>query len=142
MKPEAIVIHHSLTPDSAAVSWAAIRRYHIKELGWKDIGYHWGIERVGGSFEILKGRMDNERGAHCRQAGMNKKSLGICLVGNYDEREPHETMLKKLKQLCRWLMEMHRIQVDAIYPHNVFAEYKTCPGKAFPFNRLIKELRE
>lgn len=142
MKPKAIVIHHSLTVDGATVSWPAIRKYHINELGWKDIGYHWGIEQVGESFEILKGRMDNECGAHCKQAGMNKKSISICLVGNFDECEPPVAMMQKLKRLLRWLMELYKIPVEAIYPHNFFAKYKTCPGKAFPFNQLIADLRK
>jgi N-acetylmuramoyl-L-alanine amidase len=137
MIPTHIILHHSLTKDSKTVSWQAIRQYHMAELGWRAIGYHYGIEMVSGFYEILKGRMDDETGAHCRQDGMNRRSLGICCVGNYDVYAPDITMMFKLKQLVRSLMHIHNIPAENIYPHSHFAKYKSCPGKLFPFERFI-----
>ena len=47
MNPQYIIFHHSLTKDGTVVDWEAMRRYHEQVNGWSDIGYHYGIERVG-----------------------------------------------------------------------------------------------
>ena len=113
MKPDSIVLHHSLTKDGMTVSWNAIRNYHMHKLRWRDIGYHLGIEWIGRmhethrQYEILMGRMLNDTGAHCR--GMNTKSIGICFLGNFDlEKPPLEQWWKGVK-LVRSLMEIFDI---------------------------------
>ena len=141
MKPEYIIIHHSLTHDGQTVSWQAIRNYHMVNLGWRAIGYHYGIELVNDCYEIIKGRMDNEPGAHCKQARMNFKSIGICLVGNFDEDKPDAVMMHRLTQLTRSLMEIHKIPVERVHPHSMFARYKSCPGENFDFDKFIDGLR-
>jgi N-acetylmuramoyl-L-alanine amidase len=142
MTPQHIIIHHSLTKDSGTVSWKAIRMHHMAELGWKAIGYHYGIERINGDYEILKGRMDNETGAHCRQEGMNKKSLGICCVGNFDLHAPDMVIKYKLITLVRSLMKIYSIPIENVSPHSKYATYKTCPGSKFDFPKFLKGLKE
>jgi N-acetylmuramoyl-L-alanine amidase len=108
-------------------------------LGWRAIGYHYGVELVNGHYEILKGRMDDETGAHCRQHQMNRKSLGICMVGNYDEDIPDIVQIHKLTMLTRSLMHIHGIPVERVHPHSLHAP-KTCPGKLFPWDDFISGL--
>lgn len=75
MKHDHIIIHCSYTkPD---MDWDAddIRRIHVVENGWDDIGYHYVITRAG---KVQKGRSDDTPGAHAR--GYND-NIGICLVG-------------------------------------------------------------
>jgi N-acetyl-anhydromuramyl-L-alanine amidase AmpD len=122
------------------VDWEAIRRYHINENGWKDIGYHYGIERVGDEYVILPGRAENEVGAHTKEQKMNFQSLGICVVGNYDNERPPERAFKLLIDLCVRLCRKYDIPTGNIKAHHDYASYKTCPGKMFPMAELREEV--
>lgn len=135
-----IIIHHSLTKDSQTVSWQAIRHYHIYTMGWLDIGYHFGIELVNGEYEVLVGRNLNADGAHCKEAGMNRKAIGICLIGNFDEEEVPQAMWLKAVSFVRGLMEIFDIPVTSVYGHRDFAPYKSCPGKLFRLERFREDL--
>lgn len=144
MNPTHIIIHHSLTEDNQTVSWNAIRDYHINVCGWKDVGYHYGIELIGTQYDILKGRMDDEEGAHC--LGFNDNSIGICLVGNFDHAAPSDTQLKLLRKICRSLMNIYGIKSDHVLGHwetfslrNKPVE-KSCPGNAFSMSAFRTSL--
>ena len=53
-----------------------IRRWHVTERKWSDIGYHFIVHRNG---QIRAGRPITRSGAHTR--GHNKSTIGIALVG-------------------------------------------------------------
>lgn len=164
MHPDAIIIHHSLTPDGATVSWQAIRTYHTSyrrngkivtpeaardmmargltvEKPWRAIGYHFGIELVNNRYEILGGRSMTEPGAHCLDRGMNSHSLGICLVGNFDLAPPPQLQWDGAVDLVRSLMDIWKIKAERVFGHNEMAAYKSCPGKRFDMNRFRQNLR-
>lgn len=137
MKKTHIIIHHSLTKDGKEVSWGAIRRYHTVDLGWRDIGYHFGIEAVGDYFEIIFGRWIDEDGAHCKEMNMNTVGIGICVVGNYDDQVPALGAWNKAVELVKRLIKLYDIPVENVLGHGEVqrmanAPYiKTCPGKTF-----------
>lgn len=135
--PRYIIVHHSLTEDSETLSWPAIRKYH-KNKGWRDVGYHFGIELVGDRHEIIVGRSMLDSGAHCLEEGMNYKSIGICVVGNYDDDAPPLEAWKLLIKLIKDLMVIFTIPVENVRGHREFARYKSCPGKKFNMN-LVRE---
>lgn len=150
MTPEYILIHHSATRDTASSSWEAIHRYHTQTNGWRDIGYHYGIERIGEHFQLRFGRPTSEPGAHCSEGGFNRKSIGICLVGDFDKEAPPEPQLQMAFVLCRSLMRKHNIP-----PHNVLGhreaglhagfdwrkgQFKSCPGLLFDMDAFRSNL--
>lgn len=163
MKPDAIILHHSATADGQSVSWGAIRKFHtswridgriinasdgekLSEQGqpvvkpWRDIGYHFGIEQVGEHFEILVGRMADESGAHCVESRMNRRALGICFVGNFDQVEVPKAQWDLGLRLVRCQMHIYKIPPAMVFGHREFAHYKTCPGHLFDLDRFRKAL--
>ncbi len=135
-----IMIHHSLTEDGRTVSWQAIRRYHVTEQKWLDIGYHFGIELINDHYEVLVGRDLDRDGAHC--VGMNAKAIGICLVGNFDASPVPAAQWNRAAALVRSLMKELDIPIDNVVPHRDYAP-KSCPGKLFDmasFRRVIGAL--
>ena len=48
-----IIIHCSATPEGRDVKTSEIKRWHVEDNGWRDIGYHFVIELDG---SIHKGR--------------------------------------------------------------------------------------
>ena len=140
MEQTYIILHHSLTKDSDTVSWGAIRDYHLG-LGWDDIGYHFGIEEVGDYVETFLGRLPDESGAHCKEAGMNHKSIGICLVGNFDFAPPGEKIWEKAVELVSWLCEIYKIDPINVRAHRSYASYKTCPGRLFDISKFRQNVK-
>ncbi len=70
-----IVLHCSATRAKQNVGAAEIRQWHLKN-GWRDIGYHYVVQRDG---TVEAGRPENDVGSHVK--GHNSTTLGICLVG-------------------------------------------------------------
>lgn len=143
-----IMIHHSLTKDGAEVSWGAIERYHLETQGWRDIGYHAGIELVGSAilgpmaYQAMMGRPEREIAAACPQGNMNALALHVCVVGNYDLAPPSLNILTRLVQriLLPWMAD-YGIPPERIIGHRDFNPAKTCPGRMFDLDLVRKMVR-
>ena len=131
MIPQYIIVHHSLTTDSKTVSSQSIRRYHVKKLKWSAVGYHFFVELINNDYEVILGRMPDTQGAHCKQQGMNRKSLGVCFVGNFDTKKPDPQQWELGVRLCASICKVLNLDVSHIVAHRDYAEYKTCPGRMF-----------
>ena len=79
----AIVVHCSATRPSQDIGVREIDRWH-RQKGYFRVGYHLVIRRDG---TLEKGRDLDQVGAHARDAGYNRKSVGICLVGGVSEKD-------------------------------------------------------
>ena len=141
-KIEWIVVHHSLTPDGPKLSVPAIRHYHTapkpEGKGWDDIGYHMVIERAEMSIEAVMGRPWIYQGAHAR--GRNHNSIGVCILGNFDEYpvppDQWHFAVKALWWLCRYL----RLPAERVVGHREVQRNRRCPGEFFDLDRLRREI--
>lgn len=139
MIPSYIIIHHSLTKDGDTLDWQAIRRYHVEHNGWATVGYHYGIEVVNSEVEILVGRLMTRWGAHC--LGYNQRSLGICVVGNFDEAKPSAKIWETAIELTQSLMDCLRIPPDHVLGHREAAkDSRSCPGKLWDMDEFRRRL--
>ena len=128
-----IIIHCAATPPTwmdgrdLAEQVQEIRRWHVQERGWSDIGYHWIIGRDG---SVATGRPEGVQGAHTR--GHNTDSLGVCLIGGHgsqatDAPADHYTPAQ-LRALRELVVEIQREHPGAtVHGHNEFSA-KACPG--------------
>ncbi|MEO1001287.1 MAG: N-acetylmuramoyl-L-alanine amidase [Pseudomonadota bacterium] len=128
-----IIIHCSATRPGwmadagLAAQVEEIRRWHVDERGWSDIGYHLLIGRDG---RFAGGRPMARTGAHVR--GHNKGSIGVCLIGGHgaaadDRFEEHFTPFQyvALRNVCADLPPT--FESVSIHGHNEFSA-KGCPG--------------
>ena len=81
---DTIIIHCTATrPNwwegkSAQQKTDEVRRWHVEDRGWSDIGYHYLIDRDG---TVTEGRPLERTGAHAK--GHNTGSVGISLFGGH-----------------------------------------------------------
>jgi hypothetical protein len=148
-----IIIHHAAMEDGNANDWLAIKKWHTGQIGNpdstsldynpyikkpdRDIGYHFGIEKVNARLVYQIGRSIDWDGAHT--IGMNRIALGICVIGNFDVAIPTDEHYFLCASLCRALMYKFEIPIINIKPHRDYAT-KTCPGKLFDMAKLITNI--
>jgi|GEM_PF-7036732 len=128
-KPERIILHHSLTDDGkVSSSFEAIKRYHVVNNGWSDIGYHLILEYVNNKLVWRQGRAFETRGAHTKEQNMNFKSIGICVVGNFDKDFLTDDHIQMILQKQQELQILFNRPMPLEF-HRDYATYKSCPGK-------------
>ena len=122
---EYLVIHCSATKPSMDIGLREIKRWHVDDNGWRDVGYHYIIRRNG---EVELGRSNRDTGAHA--AGYNHKSISLCMVGGMAEDNSAENNFTA-QQWTALLDLVKQIKVD--YPeanvigHNEISN-KECPS--------------
>ena len=138
MKIKYLIIHHTATSRDHT-TFESIKRGHIRR-GWGDIGYHFFITAYG----ILKeGRGQDKVGTHCKADGMNFKSLGICLSGNFQVEKPKNKQLDTLKGIIKQLQKIYSVPLENILAHREVKGAKTlCCGKnLIPYIKEIRNLK-
>lgn len=74
-----LAVHAADSKIDMDVTVQTLRRWHVEEKGWEDIGYHYFIKFDG---SLHKCRDRKYQGAHC--VSINHNSLAICLEGGFN----------------------------------------------------------
>ncbi len=127
--------------------------YQHRNSGTKiHTGYHYlmlnGYLYDGSQFDrpsdgqIIVCRPDNIIGAHCRDRGMNRKSLGVCMIGPQDRHGSKFSakQLSGLLFLCNRLCTEHGIGTKNVLGHKEVSGRKSDPRIDMGFFRSL--LRE
>ncbi|HET7036217.1 MAG TPA: N-acetylmuramoyl-L-alanine amidase, partial [Thermomicrobiaceae bacterium] len=96
-----VIIHHTATQnqeDDPAATVRAIYYYHAVTLGWGDIGYNFLVDWHGNVYEGRFGG-PNVVGGHALQ--YNYGSLGVALIGTYDDVDAQPASYDALLRLIR-----------------------------------------
>lgn len=123
-----LIVHCSATYDTMDIGVEEIRRVHVEENGWADIGYHYVIRRSG---VVEVGRPEEVVGAHC--INHNANSIGICLAGGLSKKDGQTISCvnyteDQYRALARVLFRLkNKYPYVQLHGHQDYAN-KFCPG--------------
>lgn len=131
--PKKIIVHHTHNPELTLLT---THKLHQEKFKWAGVGYNYLIEKDSEIFEARGMYV----GAHAK--GHNIESIGIALVGNFDDFVPSNNQLESLIELCIYLMFKYDIEPNKILGHRELQGVtKSCPGNKFnmdEFRELLK----
>jgi len=127
---DTIVIHHSVTPRicNTKRTLNSFNNRHRELLHPKPnslgqhIAYHYVIANNG---EIIPTRGLHEIGYHAGDLEINKKSIGICLIGNFSKDNPSDEQYRSLERLTLELQ--NKFNISSIFGHRSI-KVTECPG--------------
>jgi hypothetical protein len=108
----AVIVHHTVTPNDytreEAPSYVrAVYAYHTRSRGWSDIGYNLLVDKYGTVYEGRYG--DFTRGVvGSHTAGYNAHTIGVSLLGNYEEAALPAPVRDALGRAGAWASDQWR----------------------------------
>lgn len=126
---ELLIVHHSATTSGSAEAFA---QYHVRNLGWPGIGYHFVVDKDG---SVRQTNALTSVSYHVKN--QNTRAIGICCVGHYDQQTPPEAQLRSLISLLKLLK--NRLPGVSIRGHRDFSA-KSCPGRNFPLDEVVRKV--
>lgn len=137
-----IVIHHT---GSAQGSPRAIESYHRRRGMENGLAYHFlignGIGMRDGEIYVCPRWRGQLNGGHLASESLNAKSIGICLVGNFEVSRPTPRQLQSLYAVIAHLRAQCRLSTSAVKLHRQINTKPTaCPGRLFPSKSLQENL--
>lgn len=132
-----IVAHHSAIDQGNA---SIYDRAHRRRGMANGLAYHFvignGNDSEDGEIEVGPRWKQQLAGGHVRTQSVNEVGIGICLVGNLEERKPTEKQVDALLALVRELKAAAVSGEAALTTHrDVDPGHTLCPGRFFPRER-------
>lgn len=150
----AMVVHHAADPNTytAAESASIVRSiyaYHVRTMGWCDMGYNMLVDRYGQVFEGRYGGIDRPvLGAHA--LGFNYQTFSVSVMGNFTSTAPPTAAIDSLvnvlsRRACAFYLDASstvvltsrddgtrypsgtQVSLPVIFGHRD-VNYTTCPG--------------
>ncbi|MEU3073962.1 peptidoglycan recognition protein family protein [Streptomyces laurentii] len=112
-KIKAVVVHHTAESNTYTCADApavvrGIYAYHVKQLGWKDIGYNFLVDKCGTVYEGRKGGVDQPvQGAHAY--GFNSETTGISVLGTYTDAAPSQAAMVSVARIAAWKLGQYGV---------------------------------
>ncbi|KAL8581145.1 hypothetical protein ACOMHN_033593 [Nucella lapillus] len=124
-----VLVHHSAGPFAADRASCiqqvqSFQKMHMDDNKWDDIGYSFVVGEDGNAYE---GRGWNRVGAHT--TGYNAVGIGICVIGNYNIREPNAAALGAVRQLIDYGVRQGHISSDYTLRGHRDVGATECPGE-------------
>ena len=147
-----IIVHHTATEKGSAEYINKLHKQRKDRNGtpWDGMGYHFlinnGNNQPNGKIETGWRWQQQREGAHCRpkedhSKWWNNHTVGIALVGNFENTSPSQAQYESLAKLVRFLQNRYGIPADRIIGHyDVKGAATKCPGKHFSFDKLVRLL--
>lgn len=110
---KAVVVHHTAesntyTCEQAPAVVRGIHAYHVKQLGWKDIGYNFIVDKCGTVYEGRKGGVDQPvQGAHAY--GFNAETTGVSVLGTYTDVAPSQAAMTSVARIAAWKLGQYGV---------------------------------
>ncbi len=132
-----IIAHHSATGNGNA---AIFDRFHRRHRNMPNgLGYHFiignGTNSEDGEIEVGPRWTRQIQGGHVRSLAHNNNSIGICLVGNFENTRPSSNQISALKELVLYLKN-DKLGGNCRFLVHRELETTLCPGRHFPLQEM------
>lgn len=133
-----IVAHHSAIERGNAAIYGAAHRRRGMENG---LAYHFvigcGVDSGDGEIEVGPRWHKQLNGGHVRNHAVNNTGIGICLVGNFENRSPTRRQHASFVQLVDYLRARCTASNCTFSVHKwIDRNHTLCPGKHFPYAEM------
>lgn len=134
-----VVVHHSGIEDGNAKAYDSAHHRRGMDNG---LAYHFvignGRDSEEGGIELGPRWLKQLDGGHVRSREFNAHGIGVCLVGNFEERRPSTKQMESLTALIDWLRDDAPLGAKPKFTVHRWVDknHTVCPGKFFPSTRL------